>query len=72
MILSTGVFVLPALLGSRKDMMLANLVDFYTRETLNWQMSSALSVILLLTAGFFALVLSKIPGGSTMLGGEDH
>jgi putative spermidine/putrescine transport system permease protein/mannopine transport system permease protein len=46
-VMSTGFFVIPALLGGRKDLMLANLVDFYTRETLDWNMASAIGVILL-------------------------
>jgi len=46
-VMSTGFFVIPALLGGRRDVMLANLVDFYTRETLDWNMASAIGVILL-------------------------
>lgn len=46
-VMSTGFFVIPALLGGRKDLMLANLVDFYTRETLDWNMAAAIGVILL-------------------------
>jgi putative spermidine/putrescine transport system permease protein len=46
-VMSTGFFVIPALLGGRKDFMLANLVDFYTRETLDWNMAAAIGVILL-------------------------
>jgi ABC-type spermidine/putrescine transport system permease subunit I len=72
LIMSFGFFVVPALLGSRQDMMMANLVDFYTRETLNWQMGSAISVLLLLISGLLALGLAKIPGGSTIFGGEDQ
>ena len=45
-VMSTGFFVIPALLGGRKDVMLANLVDFYTRETLDWNMAAAIGVIL--------------------------
>lgn len=45
-VMSTGFFVIPALLGGRKDVMLANLVDFYTRETLDWSMAAAIGVIL--------------------------
>ena len=33
-------FMIPALLGGRQDMMLANLVDFYTRQTLDWNMAA--------------------------------
>ena len=46
-VMSTGFFVIPALLGGRKDVMLANLVDFYTRETLDWNTAAAIGVILL-------------------------
>ena len=46
-VMSAGFFVIPALLGGRKDVMMANLVDFYTRETLDWHLASAIGVILL-------------------------
>lgn len=64
-VMSTGFFVIPALLGGRKDVMLANLVDFYTRETLDWNMAAAIGVILLgivtLIAGT-AMQLQKAKG----------
>lgn len=46
-VMSLGFFIIPALLGGRQDMMLANLVDFYTRETLDWNMAAAIGVLLL-------------------------
>lgn len=46
-VMSLGFFVIPALLGGRQDVMLANLVDFYTRETLDWNMATAIGVLLL-------------------------
>ncbi len=70
-ILSLGFFVMPALLGGRQDMMLANLVDFYTRETLNWQVASALAALLFGFAALVAFALAKIPGGSGLLGGQE-
>lgn len=64
-VMSTGFFVIPALLGGRKDVMLANLVDFYTRETLDWNMAAAIGVILLaivtLIAGT-AMQVQKVRG----------
>ena len=36
MTLSMGMYITPALLGGRKDLMMANLVDIYTRQTLDW------------------------------------
>ncbi|MBL8705894.1 MAG: ABC transporter permease [Rhodospirillales bacterium] len=72
MILSLGFYVVPALLGGRQDMMLANLVDFYAREIIDWPMASALSVILMGTAAIAAIILSLIPGGSAILGGDER
>lgn len=46
-VMSLGFFVIPALLGGPKDAMLSNLVDFYTRESLDWNKASAIGVILL-------------------------
>jgi putative spermidine/putrescine transport system permease protein/mannopine transport system permease protein len=46
-VMSMGFFVIPALLGGRRDAMMSNLVDFYTRETMDWNMASAIGVILL-------------------------
>jgi putative spermidine/putrescine transport system permease protein/mannopine transport system permease protein len=71
MILCLGFYVVPALLGGREDMMLANLVDFYAREIIDWPMSAALSVILMGAAALTALLLTFIPGGSSLLGGDD-
>nr|WP_255553552.1 ABC transporter permease [Caenimonas aquaedulcis] len=70
-ILSLGFYVVPALLGGRKDMMLANLVDFYTREAMVWPVASAIAVVLTTVAVAAALALSRVPGGSSLLAGED-
>jgi putative spermidine/putrescine transport system permease protein len=71
MILCLGFYVVPALLGGRQDMMLANLVDFYAREIIDWPMAAALSVILMGAAALAAVLLSLAPGGSAILGGEE-
>ena len=60
LIISFGFFVTPALLGGRGDVMLANLIDLYTRETLNWTVSSAIAVLLLVASGLLVLGLSRI------------
>ncbi|MFM0299604.1 ABC transporter permease [Paraburkholderia sediminicola] len=54
-VMSMGFFVIPALLGGRKDAMMSNLVDFYTRETMDWNMASAIGVILLAIVTLAAL-----------------
>lgn len=59
-VLSIGVFVTPALLGGRRDMMVANLIDYYTREALDWTTAAALSVILLVISGMLIAILSTV------------
>ena len=59
-VLSIGVFVTPALLGGRRDMLVANLIDYYTREVLDWNAAAALSILLLLVAGALIWAVSLI------------
>ena len=66
-VLSLGFFVTPALLGGRHDMMLANLIDFYTRETLDWPAASAIAVILLLSTGALLSIFSRMRGGQALV-----
>ncbi|BBK45057.1 hypothetical protein STVA_50770 [Allostella vacuolata] len=59
-ILSLGFYVTPALLGGRRNIMLANLIDFEVHQTLNWSFASALALVLLAATlvllGLFRLV----------------
>jgi ABC-type spermidine/putrescine transport system permease subunit I len=66
-VLSMGAFVVPALLGGRRDFMLANLMDFYLRETLNWGAACGLAVLVIAINGLFVLALGRTPA---RLGGE--
>jgi len=59
-VLSIGVFVTPALLGGRRDMLVANLIDYYTREVLDWNVAAALSVLLLIVAGALIWAVSRV------------
>jgi ABC-type spermidine/putrescine transport system permease subunit I len=68
-ILSLGFFITPRLLGGRKDVMMANLVDLYTRETLNWTLASSISVVLLVLSLALIFMLTRVPGGKQMFGG---
>jgi putative spermidine/putrescine transport system permease protein len=47
--MSLGFFIIPALLGGDKGLMIAQLIDFNINGTLNWGMASALSTVLLAT-----------------------
>lgn len=69
-VLSLGFFVTPALLGGRQDIMLANLVDVYMRQTFDWSAASAVSVMLLALTALMVVVFSRLPGGRAMLDGH--
>ncbi len=60
MTLSIGSFITPALLGGRGDLMMANLVDFYTRQTLDWTLASSIAVVLLLLSGLLVVGLMRV------------
>ena len=66
-VLSLGFFVTPALLGGRHDMMLANLIDFYTRETLDWPAASAIAVILLISTALLLALLGRVRGAQSVV-----
>lgn len=63
-VLAMGLFATPALLGGRRDMMMANLIDFYTRDLLNWNAASAIAVILLMTSALLLVFLMWIRGAA--------
>jgi ABC-type spermidine/putrescine transport system permease subunit I len=58
--LSVGMYITPALLGGRRDMMIANLVDFYTRQNLDWTLASASAIVLLAISGVLVGVLGAV------------
>jgi len=66
-VISLGFFVTPALLGGRRDMMVANLIDFYTREALDWPTASAIAVLLLLSSGLLLAILGKVRGRESLI-----
>lgn len=47
LVMCLGFFIIPALLGGGGDAMLANLVDFYTRQVLDWNAAAAIGVLLM-------------------------
>lgn len=69
-IISMGFYIVPALLGGRQDIMISNLIEFYTREVLRWQAAAVIAVLLVLLAGGAAYLLSRLPGNSDLLEGE--
>ncbi|MCC7047440.1 MAG: ABC transporter permease [Alphaproteobacteria bacterium] len=62
LVLSLGMFVTPALLGGRRDLMMANLVDFYTRVSLDWGIASSIALLLLGITGGLIAIMARLPG----------
>jgi putative spermidine/putrescine transport system permease protein len=55
-ILAIGYYITPALVGGVNDQMVSSFVAFYTNQTVNWGMASALGAVLLVaTVLLFAL-----------------
>ena len=57
---SMGQYAVPALLGGRQDMMMANLIRFHIADVLDWNMAAAISVILIALSGVFLLLLARV------------
>ena len=54
--LSLGYYITPALVGGPADQMVAYFIAFYTNQTINWGLASALAaVLLMLTVVIFAI-----------------
>jgi len=62
LIVSLGFFITPALLGSPREMMLANLIDNQVRQVINWPFASALAMLLLTFTLLTYLVYYRIFG----------
>ncbi|MGF6770133.1 ABC-type spermidine/putrescine transport system permease subunit I [Paraburkholderia sp. GAS199] len=65
--LSTGMYITPALLGGPRDMMLANLIDFYTRQTLDWTLAASIAMMLLVLSGVLIALLGGVQRGKEAL-----
>jgi len=60
-IMDIGFLVTPALLGGRKDLMIASLIHNQVQETLNWGLAAALAIMLLLvTSGLLFVYLRRL------------
>ncbi|MCB1385987.1 MAG: ABC transporter permease [Nitratireductor sp.] len=66
-VICVGYYVTPLLIGGNQDQMLSYFIAFYTNQSVNWGLASALSAVLcaimLLLMGLYALVPRR--GGTT-------
>lgn len=59
-ILALGYYVTPALVGGPRDQMLSSYIAFYTNQTINWGLASALGLVLLVVSGLSYLVITGL------------
>jgi ABC-type spermidine/putrescine transport system permease subunit I len=70
-ILSMAFFITPALVGGRKDIMIAMLIESQVTRLLNWGFAAALSLILMAMTLIIILVFNKFIGINRFLGTAD-
>ncbi|CAO3430825.1 ABC transporter permease [Azospirillum doebereinerae] len=68
-ILAIGYYITPALVGGAADQMISAFIAFYTTETVNWGLASALGAVLLLSTLVLAAVYGKLALGRQNTGG---
>lgn len=67
-ITSIGFFIVPALLGGRRETMITQIIIEQVQQTVNWSFAAAISVLLLLVVLVIFLAYDRLFGLSTMAG----
>ncbi|MBZ9603596.1 ABC transporter permease subunit [Phyllobacterium chamaecytisi] len=65
-----GFFITPALVGGRQETMISQLIITQIQQLQNWQLGSALAVVLIAAALLTIFLYDRIFGLSTMSGGQ--
>ncbi|MGQ9365002.1 ABC transporter permease [Azospirillum sp. ST 5-10] len=68
-ILAIGYYITPALVGGAGDQMISYFIAFYTTDTVNWGLASALGAVLLLATLLLAVVYGRLVHGPAATGG---
>jgi len=68
-ILAIGYYITPALVGGAGDQMISYFIAFYTTDTVNWGLASALGAVLLAATLVLAVVYGKLVHGTATTGG---
>lgn len=69
---AVGFFIVPALLGGRKETMITQLIIEQVQQTLNWGFAGAISVLLLAVTLAVFVLYDRLLGLSTMTGASGH
>ena len=65
-ILALGYYITPALVGGAADQMISYFIAFYTTDTVNWGMASALGAVLLTSTLLLYCVYQRLVGANAM------
>lgn len=65
-ILALGYYITPALVGGAADQMISFFIAFYTSDTVNWGMASALGAVLLAATLVLYSLYNRLVGISNM------
>lgn len=60
-IISTGFFITPAVLGSPREMMVANLIEYYSRTLLDLGAASTLAMMVTMAVSLLVFVYQRLP-----------
>jgi ABC-type spermidine/putrescine transport system permease subunit I len=60
-IVSTGFFITPIILGSPRDMMIANLVDFYAHQIVDFGGAAALAMLVIASVSILVIAYQRVP-----------
>ena len=60
-IISTGFYITPVVLGSPRELMVANLVDFYAHQLVDFGTAAALSVLVIAAASVLVAIYQAMP-----------
>jgi putative spermidine/putrescine transport system permease protein len=63
-----GFFIVPALLGGRRETMITQIIIDQVQQTLNWGFAGAISVLLLLVVFLIFVLYDRVLGLSTLTG----
>jgi len=65
---SIGFFIVPALLGGRRETMITQIIIDQVQQTMNWGFAAAISVLLLVVVFIVFIIYDRLLGLSTMTG----
>ena len=66
-VVSIGYYITPLLVGGTKDQMLSYFIAFFTNQTANWGLASALAILLSLSVLIVVLISGRAARGTSLV-----